>query len=214
MRLLPSGDAGLLVECADLDEVAHLYAAVRAHPPEGLLDVVPAARTVLLVVDPGVTTPERIRHAISALRPDEHAGVETDEQRLVEVPVHYDGADLRAVADQWDCSVHDVVRRHTTTRWRVAFCGFAPGFGYLVPDPSGEGGAHGSLGSVRRRATPRTSVPPGSVGLAGEFTGVYPRSSPGGWQLIGRTELPMFDVDREPAALLVPGVHVRFVAER
>jgi KipI family sensor histidine kinase inhibitor len=96
-----------------------------------------------------------------------------------------------------------VVRRHTTGLWTVAFCGFAPGFGYLT--------AVAGTWDVPRRENPRTRVPVGSVGLAGEFTGVYPRSSPGGWQLIGRTELEVLDLDRDPPALLSPRRRVRFV---
>jgi KipI family sensor histidine kinase inhibitor len=98
------------------------------------------------------------------------------------------------------------VRRHTTAQWTVAFCGFMPGFGYLI---SKEWSAQ-----VPRRPSPRKKVPSGSVGLAGEFSGVYPRESPGGWQLIGRTELAMFDPSRDPAALLRPATRVRFVDER
>ena len=109
-----------------------------------------------------------------------------------------------AVAEHTGMSDDDVVAAHTGSPWTVAFGGFAPGFAYLV-------GGDGRL-VVPRRETPRTSVPPGSVGLAGEFSGIYPRSSPGGWQLIGRTDAVMFDVDRDPPALLAPGTRVRFVA--
>jgi KipI family sensor histidine kinase inhibitor len=98
----------------------------------------------------------------------------------------------------------EVVRRHTGTEWTVAFCGFAPGFGYLTPD--------GEPWDVPRRDSPRTRVPAGAVALAGGFSGVYPRESPGGWQLIGRTDVAVFDVARDPAALLRPGVRVRFGA--
>jgi KipI family sensor histidine kinase inhibitor len=99
--------------------------------------------------------------------------------------------------------VDEVVEAHTGTEWRVAFGGFAPGFAYLV-------GGDERL-RVPRRDTPRTKVPAGAVGLAGEFSGVYPRASPGGWQLIGRTDLPMWDLDRDPPALLSAGATVRFV---
>jgi KipI family sensor histidine kinase inhibitor len=124
---------------------------------------------------------------------------------VLEVPVRYDGADLAEVAALWGCDVAEVVRRHTGDRWTVAFCGFAPGFGYLVAD---EGGHHWD---VPRRDVPRTRVPAGSVGLAGPYTGAYPRASPGGWQLVGRTTLELFDATREPPALLTPGRPVRFV---
>jgi len=121
----------------------------------------------------------------------------------VELPVQYDGEDLSAVAELLGTTADEVVARHTGSLWRVAFCGFAPGFGYLVTD-------HNRL-QVPRRATPRTSVPAGSVGLAGGFSGVYPRSSPGGWQLIGSTDAVLWDPAAERPALLAPGTAVRFV---
>ncbi len=122
------------------------------------------------------------------------------------MPVVYDGDDLDDAAGLLGCSAEELVRRHTSAQWSVAFCGFAPGFGYLVsPDWPAE---------VPRRSSPRTRVPPGSVALAGAFSGVYPRESPGGWQLVGRTPLAVFDLSRDPAALLRPGVRVRFVEER
>lgn len=117
---------------------------------------------------------------------------------MVELAVQYDGPDLAEVARLCRLSA-DVVAAHTGRPWRVGFAGFAPGFAYLVDgDP--------------RRTEPRTAVPAGSVGLAGAFSGIYPRSSPGGWQLIGRTDAALFDVDRDPPALLRPGAWVRFVA--
>jgi len=129
-----------------------------------------------------------------------HAGTS---ERL-EVPVTYDGADLEDVAHLLRCDVAELVRRHTAEEWTVAFCGFAPGFGYLT--------SASQSWDVPRRPSPRTRVPAGAVALAGEFSGIYPRESPGGWQLLGRTELVPFDLSREPAALLRPGVRVRFVA--
>jgi KipI family sensor histidine kinase inhibitor len=116
--------------------------------------------------------------------------------------VVYDGPDLADVASHTGLSEEAIVSAHTGTPWTVAFGGFAPGFAYLV-------GGDERL-AVPRRDSPRTSVPAGSVGLAGEYSGVYPRSSPGGWQLIGRTDTVMFDVDRDPPALLAPGSLVRF----
>ena len=118
------------------------------------------------------------------------------------MPVVYDGADLRDVAELTGLTEREVVRYHTGAEWTVAFGGFAPGFGYLTGGPP-------EL-TVPRRAESRTKVPRGAVGLAGQFSGIYPRESPGGWQLIGRTELEIWCVDREPPALLRPGVRVRF----
>jgi KipI family sensor histidine kinase inhibitor len=199
MRVLPSGSTALLVEVDGLDEVLGLYAALVAEPVEGVVDVVPAARTVLLVTDPAVTTLAAVEQAVrrTTPRPGRRDGGE-----LVELPVVYDGADLADVAALLGVEPGEVVRRHTGTEWTVAFCGFAPGFGYLTPD--------GEPWDVPRRDSPRTKVPPGSVALAGGFSGVYPRESPGGWQLVGRTDVAVFDVTREPAALLRPGVRVRF----
>ncbi|GAA3308229.1 hypothetical protein GCM10020295_69690 [Streptomyces cinereospinus] len=122
---------------------------------------------------------------------------------MVELPVRYDGPDLADVAALWGVSEPEVARIHAGTEFRVAFCGFAPGFGYLTGLPPH---CH-----VPRRATPRTAVPAGSVALAGPYTGVYPHASPGGWQLIGSTDAVLWDPARVPAALLSPGTRVRFV---
>jgi KipI family sensor histidine kinase inhibitor len=203
VRVLPSGSAGLLLECGDLDEVLGLYGVLQADPPAGVLDVVPAARTVLLVLDPGATTPERVRALVEDLEPGDGPTGGADEESVVEVPVVYDGGDLDDVAEILGCDRDEVVRRHTSGLWTVAFCGFAPGFGYLTAD-QGEW-------SIPRRDSPRTKVPAGSVALAGEFSAVYPRETPGGWQLIGRTDLEVFDLDRDPPALLTPETRVRFV---
>ena len=201
MRLLPSGTSGLLVELDDLDAVLGLYAALDADRPPGVLDLVPAARTVLVVADPAVTTLPQLADVVRRTVP-RPVGARGGE--LVEVPVVYDGADLGDAAALLGCTPDELVRRHTGEEWTVAFCGFAPGFGYLT--------APGWTAEVPRRSTPRTSVPAGSVALAGAFSGVYPRASPGGWQLVGRTDLAVFDVAREPVALLRPGVRVRFTA--
>ena len=114
----------------------------------------------------------------------------------------YDGEDLAEVAEHLGVSSDELVRRHQAATWTVAFTGYAPGFGYLVGDDD--------LFEVPRRPSPRTRIPAGSVALAGRFSGVYPRESPGGWQLIGRTDARMWDLDREPPALLQPGATVRF----
>jgi KipI family sensor histidine kinase inhibitor len=120
----------------------------------------------------------------------------------VEIPVTYDGPDLADVARLTGLAEDEIVAAHTATPWRVAFGGFAPGFAYLT-------GGDERL-RVPRRDEPRTAVPAGAVGLAGEFSGVYPRSSPGGWQLIGSTAAPLWDAERDPPALLRPGGAVRF----
>ncbi|GAA4538931.1 allophanate hydrolase subunit 1 [Pseudonocardia xishanensis] len=194
--MLPYGDSALLVET---DDVLPLAEACRSGL-DGLLDVVPAARTVLLLAEPG-TDLGGLRAAVETL---EVAAVEAAEVAAVEIPVVYDGPDLADVAALTGLSEDEVVAAHTGTAWRVAFGGFAPGFAYLA-------GGDPRL-SVSRRETSRTKVPAGSVGLAGEYSGVYPRSSPGGWQLLGRTDVVLFDLDRDPPALLQPGAEVRFVA--
>jgi KipI family sensor histidine kinase inhibitor len=203
MRVLPSGTSALLVELDDLHEVLGLYAALKDAPPTGVLDLVPAARTLLVVTDPAAASLSSVAQAIERLPPREDRLDSTD---LVEVPVAYDGEDIEDAARLLDCDTDELVRRHTAQEWTVAFCGFMPGFGYLV--------AEGWQVQVPRRSSPRTKVPSGSVALAGEFSGVYPRESPGGWQLIGRSRLTMFDPSRDPAALLRPGTRVRFVAEQ
>lgn len=203
MRMLPCADVGLLVELADLDEVLALYAELEEIQPEGVLDMVPAARTLLLSIDPAVTDPASLATLVRGCRP--RAGGRPDAGR-VEVPVSYDGPDLGEVASRAGLTEREVVELHTGQEWTVAFCGFAPGFGYMV-------GEDDRL-DVPRRDNPRTEVPPGSVALAGGFTSVYPRQSPGGWQLIGRTTLEAWDLTRDPPALFSPGVRVQFVEER
>ncbi|WP_231486500.1 5-oxoprolinase subunit B family protein [Candidatus Blastococcus massiliensis] len=198
MRVLPYGDRALLVEVGDLAAVAGLRAALDRAPLPGQRELVPAARTVLVLLDRAPTDLD-----VATLRrlPLEAAGPE-DAAALVTLPVVFDGPDLTEVADLAGRSVPALVRELTAAELTVAFSGFAPGFGYLAGLPTD---LH-----VPRRATPRTRVPAGSVALAGPFAGVYPRASPGGWQLVGRTDAVLFDVDREPPALLVPGVRVRF----
>ncbi len=200
MNLRRYGDRALLLEVGSTRDVVAWSAAVRDAPVEGLVDVVTGAETVLVVLD----GPGRLGAAAGRLRGLTPDSVEITTGDVVEVPVVYDGPDLDEVARLTGLSRDDVVAAHTGREWSVAFGGFAPGFAYLV-------GGDERL-AVPRRDSPRTSVPAGSVGLAGEFSGVYPRSSPGGWQLIGRTDLALWDLDRDPPALLVPGTPVRFVA--
>ena len=208
-RLLSCGESAVLVEVADLDAVLVLEALVRERlqgrdrPWSDVLDVVPAARTLLVTVRPGSPL-EPLREVLGELLPSV-AGARPpagDDAHVVHISVVYDGPDLADVARMTGLSPADVVAAHTGTRWQVAFGGFAPGFAYLTGgDPRLE---------VPRRGEPRTRVPSGSVGLAGIFSGVYPRSSPGGWQLIGSTQISLWDVDRDPPALLTPGSWVQF----
>ena len=200
MRLMPCADSGLLVEMSDMDEVLALYSHLDEDLTDGVIDMVPAATTLLLTIDRAVTDVERLARAVSGISVGTHHRATAGE---VEIPVVYDGADLSEVARLTGLDEREVIDAHTGTPWTVAFCGFAPGFGYMV-------GGDARL-QVPRRDNPRTKVPPGSVALAGEFASVYPRESPGGWQLIGRTALQVWDIQREPPALLVPGTVVRYV---
>ena len=199
------GDQALLLEFDSTAEVLAWCDALTDADLLGVLDIVPASRTVLLkLAGPRYRDPTRQRLGklrIENVTDDVTAPID---QRGVEIDVVYDGADLEEVARLTGLSQDDVVAAHTAAPMRVGFGGFAPGFAYLV-------GGDKRL-NVPRRAEPRTRVPAGSVGLAGEFSGVYPRESPGGWQLIGRTDAVLWDVDRDPPALLAPGSWVRFRA--
>lgn len=199
MRVLPCADAGLLVELDDLGAVQALHDSLDRNPPAGVTDLIPAARTLLVRWDArradAASVERRVREAPLNSQRSVDGG-------LVRVPVIYDGEDLDEVAQVTGLSPREVVAEHTGTEWTVAFGGFAPGFGYLA---DGSPRLH-----VPRRSESRTRVPAGAVGLAGAFSGIYPRSSPGGWQLIGRTELAVWSVDRDPPALLRPGVRVCF----
>ncbi|NUO89895.1 MAG: allophanate hydrolase subunit 1 [Dermatophilaceae bacterium] len=203
MRLLPAGHRGLLAECDDLAEVMALHQALAAHRPAGVVDLVPAARTLLLAFDERVTSHGRLADIVEAVDVDSSHAPATP-AGSVTIEVVYGGEDLAEVASLTGLSVDEVVRRHTAAEYVVAFTGFAPGFAYIA------GGDPALV--VPRRSTPRTQVPAGSVALAGEFTGIYPRQGPGGWQLVGCTNAPLWDLDRTPPALLTPGTSVRFEA--
>jgi KipI family sensor histidine kinase inhibitor len=213
MSIRDYGDRGLLLEFDNTDEVLAWSAAIREAELLGVLDIVPASRTVLIkLAGAQYQAPTRQRLGkldVASLSNAAAADsrVRVDIQIDVQIDVVYDGPDLDEVARLTELTVDGVVAAHTGTPWRVGFGGFAPGFAYLV-------GGDSRL-EVPRRAEPRTKVGVGSVGLAGEFSGVYPRESPGGWQLIGRTaegQAALWDVDRDPPALLTPGMWVQFRA--
>lgn len=228
-RVLPAGDTALLVEVADVDEVLALTEAIRgavlgeavsgvstlrgtsleetrSHPLDmRVVDLVPAARTVLVQTRDGADL-ARLAGDLQAIAAGiQPRAAETDHDEVV-IETRYDGVDLDEVAKLAGLSTDEVVAHHTGSTWRAAFVGFAPGFSYLT-------GGSAAL-RVPRRPEARTSVPAGSVALAGEYTAVYPRTSPGGWQLIGTTDAPLWELDRTPPALLPPGTWVRFVAVR
>jgi KipI family sensor histidine kinase inhibitor len=196
------GDSAVLVEVGGAVEVLALYDALAADPPEGVTDIVPAAGT-LLVRFQAPACHDTVRSAVLRARPAEERRTAAGE---VTVPVVYDGADLADVGSLTGLSEREIVDAHTGTPWTVAFSGFAPGFGYLI-------GGDPRL-NVPRRAESRVRVPAGAVALAAGYSAVYPRESPGGWQLIGHTGLTVWDVTADPPALLRPGTRVRFTEVR
>lgn len=204
LRFLPAGESAVLVETGDGEQAEALHAELLRRRAAGawpaVTEIVPAARTVLVrgLSDPRAFAAEVARWDVPPLV--------RGRGEAVELPVRFDGPDLAEVAARWGMSPAEVAELIVRTPFRVAFCGFAPGFGYLTGLPP-------EL-RVPRLAGPRTAVPAGSVALAGPYAGVYPRSSPGGWQLVGTTDAVLWDPGREPAALLTPGAGVRFLAVR
>lgn len=217
MKFAPLGDGALVVTCvgegadAAMEAAVKLAAAVTVARWPGVVDVVPAYASVAVFYDSvavGEDPYARLCDAIAALAaevskagPSEPVG----EGRCVEIPVVYggaDGPDLGVVAEHTERGEDDVVTQHTAASYRVRAIGFAPGFPYLSGLPSDL--------ATPRRATPRTKVPAGSVGIGGAQTGVYPLASPGGWQIIGRTPVKLFDPLRPEPALLRVGDKVRF----
>ncbi|OLY44746.1 sensor histidine kinase inhibitor, KipI family [Bartonella apis] len=212
MRFLGVNNSAFLIELADLEETLALFDRLQQEIRRGqknqqgqeklraIVGIIPAARTLLIKFDPLLADENTLETQIAGLK------LEKGQQKsgkLVEIPVVYDGEDLDDVAALLKIDREEVIRRHTESHYQVAFCGFAPGFAYLTGgDP---------LFNVPRRASPRKSIPAGSVALAGKFGGVYPQPSPGGWQLIGRTDVKMFDLDRDPPSLLKPGDRVHFI---
>lgn len=205
-RVLPYGPTASLLELGSLAEVEDLFAFLSSRRAEGELDgvveLVPAGRTVLLTA----TDPAARSAAVATCEswvPGTNASAAGEAH---EIPVVYSGPDLEDVARQLGGSTSDVIRLHSEQTYRVAFMGFSPGFGYLV-------GLPGEL-RLPRRSDPRQAVPPRSVAVAGEFTAVYPRTSPGGWNLIGHATGPLWDDSWERPNLLAPGDTVRFVPEK
>ena len=213
MKVRECGESMLLIELEDtIDAVVNeraimLAAKLRARRARGVRDVAPGYRTVGVHFDPLQTDLAALEDAIAT----DFRGIEAidavAEREITEIPVHYGGEggpDLGAVAEFAKCSIDDVIARHTGRTYRVYMLGFVPGFCYM-------GRVDESIAAPRHRV-PRERVPAGSVGIAGGQTGVYPVDSPGGWQLIGKTQMVMFDANRARPSLLAPGDLVRFVA--
>lgn len=204
LAVRPAGDrALLLLPDSGVDAVVD---RLRGAEVDGVQDVLPAAETVLVTLD-GSADPATVEARLRRLLADASSAPERDQAHTepVTIPVRYDGADLDDVAALLGTTAEEVIARHTGRVWRCRFVGFTAGFGYLESE--------GDDLTVPRRDTSRTAVPAGAVGLADGYTAVYPRRSPGGWQLIGTTDAPMWDLERERPALLAPGTLVRFVRE-
>nr|ELR5211890.1 5-oxoprolinase/urea amidolyase family protein [Providencia rettgeri] len=200
MRFLPVNLSAFMVELDSLEQTMALTDSLTEIPIHGVEEIIPAARTILVRYNPFIAEEDNLVKLIS-LRDITKAKAKAS--KLVTIPVHYNGQDLPDVAQFLGVSVDEVIRRHTQNEYQVAFSGFAPGFGYMVSK-------HAQL-NVPRRQSPRVRIPAGSVALAGEFSSVYPQASPGGWQLIGVTELSMWDINRPEPALVQAGTRVNFV---
>ncbi|MDQ1901385.1 urea amidolyase family protein [Paracoccus sp. WLY502] len=203
MRFLPVGPRTLLVELADLDQTLALFDALLDSPIDGVAEIIPAARTLMVRMGPGFAADGTLAAAIQARQPAPGTVRPEGTVETVEIPMTYDGADLDDVARHMNLTVAEVIAAHQAATWQVAFCGFAPGFAYMTGDDP--------RFDLPRRPAPRTRIPAGSVALAARFCGIYPQDTPGGWQLIGTTRVPMWDLSRDPPALLRPGVRARFV---
>lgn len=203
----PFGETAFLVAVPDAERAQAVARRLRVRPPRGVRGAVPGRRSVLVEVDPLSpdigTIPDALERLVAASASDElPAG------RLHEIPVRYGGEagpDLADVAQLAGISTDEVIRRHAAVEMRVLFVGFAPGFAYL-------GGVDAALAAVPRLATPRTRVPAGSVAIADGMSGIYPADLPGGWRIIGRAFVPLFDASQDPPSALLPGDRVRFTA--
>lgn len=213
MRVRPCGDSAVLIDVLPSDAesagtdilhaVLRLHVVVQSWELPGIVDIVPAAQTLLIQLDTAQLSPKEIAARLSQADFTSPANRARERSRI-SIPVTYDGPDLASLADLLDMTPEALVRAHTGTTWTAAFGGFAPGFTYLV--------AESPLPRVPRLTSPRPTIPAGSVGLAGDFSGVYPQVSPGGWQLIGSTTEMMWNPDNdERPALISPGDLVTFV---
>lgn len=187
-----------IIDCDSLQQTLNIHAYLAAKPAPGQVELIPAAQTILVRFETASHTEHFLRTFTAPQT--QNTAQHTTQTRIIETV--YDGEDLTEVATLTGLSEQGVINAHTNAHWQVAFAGFAPGFFYLH--------APNNPLNVPRRNSPRTRVLPGSLGLAGELSGVYPRTSPGGWQLIGRTSTPLWDLTQDPPALLEPGMRVTF----
>ncbi|PHM51933.1 5-oxoprolinase subunit B/C family protein [Xenorhabdus sp. KK7.4] len=199
MRFLPVNFHTIMVELSDLPETLALFDSLNAEPISGIKEIIPAARTVMIRFHPLTISAQQLVTEIQRrdLQKSSHI-----QGKQIEIPVRYNGEDLEEVAEILGISVQDVIQQHTDNEYIVAFTGFAPGFAYMISETISW--------NIPRRKTPRTRIPAGSVALAGEFSGIYPQASPGGWQLIGTTSERIWDLSRIEPALLQPGYRIRF----
>ncbi|TLU33078.1 carboxyltransferase domain-containing protein, partial [Acinetobacter baumannii] len=200
MRFLSVNADCFLIELASLEETLALYNKLQNTQLNGIKDLVPAAKTILVFFNEIETNFKTLVASIQSLKID--SGFERSGQEVI-VPICYNGEDLAQVAELQGLTVADVIRKHHQSVWNVAFIGFAPGFAYMSsPDKP--------FTDIPRLTVPRKKIPSGSLGLAGKYSGIYPKDSPGGWQLIGTTTEKMWDLERKNPALLLPGMTVHF----
>ena len=198
MRLLSTGPNSLLIEQDSLEATMALYECLHANKPTGLHELVPAARTILLGFD-GRLDPLQLFELIDSCR---LAKRNDKDAKLIEIEALYDGPDLELAARHLKLSVKELIKVHSSSEYEVAFLGFAPGFAYMISKDNDF--------NLPRLESPRLKVPKGSVSLAGDFCGIYPKESPGGWQIIANTRANLWDTSKEQPALLLPGNRVRF----
>ena len=213
VQYLPAGDSGLIVEFGreispELNsQVFRLLSILDKRPIKGILDLVPAYCSLYIQYDPLEISLDALTKEISA-RQAGAAGIKLPSPRLVEIPVKYGkefGFDLEAVAEYHHLTLEEIISLHSGAEYTVYMIGFTPGFAYL-------GGLPERI-ATPRLSTPRTNVPAGSVGIAGAQTGIYPTDSPGGWRIIGRTDLKLFNLADNPPSLLRPGDRVKFISK-
>lgn len=200
MRFLSVNLDSFLIELSSLEQTLALYRSLVRANLHAIQSLVPAAQTILVNFDPYQSQQQQLIQQIAALDLDQD---QQQQHQTQVIPIRYDGADLAQVAEQQGLSVQELIRRHHQSVWQVAFIGFAPGFAYMrSPDQP--------FGEIPRLAVPRKKIPAGALGLAGQYSGIYPKDSPGGWQWIGNSTEKMWDLSRPNPALLLPGMTVQF----